>query len=223
MRATWWLALVVLAGPSISLAETPGLPATRIAGEPKQSPRTAEEGIQRKAKSVTASSSLPKWKDYTFGPENLFDNDVTTSWQPKTKGGGAGEWVQLDFGAEWTITGVDVANGLQRHDTLGNLFYKNNRITKARLEFSDRTRIFLSLDDRYFGYLHFDIPPKRTRSLRLVVEAVQKGEQWNDLAVSELLVHGRQAAQPGDIPEQPGAPIVSAPEDERTQDSRRTP
>ncbi len=137
--------------------------------------------------SVTQSSVLEPWKHYTFEGENLDDDNLWTSWQPKRKAaGGVGEWVKYEFPEKRTLTGFEFSNGFRRLDELGDLYEMNNRIKEAVIQFDDGTEFAVTFED-VAGEKTLALPaPKSTKSVKLVVKSIYKGSRWNDLAVSEF-------------------------------------
>ncbi|MBL8785327.1 MAG: discoidin domain-containing protein [Deltaproteobacteria bacterium] len=181
---------------SLATALVPAVPAA---------PPPAEEV---KVAAITASSTMPKWKDYTFDAENLIDGRVDTSWQPAKKDTiGVGEWVELDLGAPYEIDHIDIAQGLQKVDPkLGDLFCRNNRFAYAYLLFDDGTfsAYWADPSERVSNiglfYRGEEMPGKEvrvvTRLIRLVVVSVHGPVDWKDLAIAEISVFGRPAVVP---------------------------
>jgi hypothetical protein len=141
-----------------------------------------------------ASSVLPSWKGYRFDVGQLLDGDLTTSWQPLDKRhGGVGQWVELAFSEPRLVSAIQVANGFQRRDALGDLFLLNGRVWRFRLEFSDQSMVHVDLDKTTRGRVTIAFPPRVVRSVRLVVGASWPGEKWKDLAISEIALLGNRA------------------------------
>lgn len=140
-----------------------------------------------------ASSSLPPWKGYRFGVEHLHDGDLTTSWQPLDKRhGGEGQWVELHFAEPRVVSAIQIANGFQRRDAIGDLFLLNARLWRFRLEFSDHTMEYVDLDPSIRGRVRIEFSPRVVRGVRLVVGATRPGEKWQDLAISEIELLGNR-------------------------------
>jgi hypothetical protein len=191
------LALVL----SVPLPDAPGPGATGPEGPPQK--------IQPIG--VRASSHLPDWKSYTFRPENLIDGRVDTSWQPaKSKGKnpnyGIGQWFEVDLGATYHVTAIQIAHGLQLEDKLGDLFCRNNRVSSALILFDDGSFIRhtvgaterLSRDEHFYGLdSSYKTQPRdgaRTRFVRFLVQQVEVPVDWPDIAVAEIEVFGRPSA-----------------------------
>lgn len=147
---------------------------------------------------VTASSTLPKWKDYTFAPANLADGRLETSWQPKSARGGVGERFQIEFPTSVRVEQCSIANGLQLENELGDLFLLNSRIRSARMVFSDDSSLPIEFDALARGAVKFTVPNKVTRTIRVVVDSVFEGAGFKDLAVSEIRCEGEAVVEPLD-------------------------
>ena len=143
---------------------------------------------------VSSSSNLPESSGYNFDPSNLQDADLTTSWQPKKNGkGGKGDWVLVEFKQEVVLAGVGVANGFQVQDRFGDEFALNSRVKTARLVFSDASEETIEFGADQRGLAEFSFAPRKTKWVKLVVEAVHPGSKWKDLAVSELVLFSERA------------------------------
>lgn len=164
-----------------------------------------------KVVSIKASSTMPKWKGYTFDATNLIDGRVDTSWQPKKSDTlGVGQWVEIDLGEPHAIDRIEIAQGLQKVDPkLGDLFCRNNRLATGDIWFDDGTYAPLwiapsnPLAEVTLFYRGEALPDKEvtviTRYLRLVVSQVHEPVDWSDLAIAEIRVFGRPtAARPVD-------------------------
>ena len=161
--------------------------------KPVEAPEPAapqRPSLNARAKTVTASSALLGKNGYDFGAANLTDGKLGTSWQPLSAKGGVGEWALFTFDRDVTVEGLAVANGFQLVDKLGDLFRLNNRLAQAQVVYSDGASEKIVLDPERRGYQEIRLSPHKTRSLKLVVEAVASGEKWHDLAISELVVFG---------------------------------
>lgn len=154
--------------------------------------------------SVRASSTLPKYKGYTFVAANLVDGRVDTSWQPaKNDTLGVGQWFEVDLGATYAISAIELDSGLQKDDPeLGDLFCKNNRPTSVYVFFDDGTHAWLHraqertsrTEARMFSRGEERSGSGRTRRLRFVVTEAERPVEWDDLAIAEVRVFGTPAA-----------------------------
>lgn len=128
-----------------------------------------------------------------FWPENLRDRDAATSWRPKAKPGGVGEWVSVTFPGRAEVREIDLDNGAP-HDAKGNdTFATTNRVKKASVKFSDGSTEVLELADVAKTQV-FTFRPREVESFKLVVDEVYRAEKPTLLALSGLEVVGRPLA-----------------------------
>lgn len=144
------------------------------------------------ARPIVASSYLPDWRGYSFRPELAFDGRLDTSWQPQRPGVGA--WIRIEFRRQVVVEGLDVANGFQREDALGDLFVQNARVARAHVKLCghEDEPIALAFDPDRRGFSRFTFPATTTDCLTLVVDEISPGTRWPDVAISEIRVLGRE-------------------------------
>jgi hypothetical protein len=157
----------------------------------------AENGLMadKDFTSLQASSSAPTWKEYTFGVENLRDGKLDTSWQPKSKKSGVGEWVKITFNGTAEVSAIVISNGFQRNDDLGDLFELNARLKSVHFTFSDGTRESCELEETKREETVCAFSPRTVSSVTVTIDAAHAGKKWQDLAVSELDVRGTVKAR----------------------------
>ena len=165
------------------------------------------KGASLRVVAATASSALPKFQSYTFDAANLIDGNVETSWQPAKKDAmGVGQWVELDLGATYEVSSVEIEQGLQKVDPkLGDLFCRNNRFATATLLFDDGSHALvgapanqkkLEVATFFRGEMRLDQVKVVTRYVRLVVTSVHEPVDWKDIAIAEIRVFGRAVDAP---------------------------
>jgi hypothetical protein len=134
---------------------------------------------------VRASSELKPFKNYRFGAKEAVDGDRGTAWQPAK---GKGAWIELRFATRVTVTALDIANGFQRTDALGDIFDLNSRPTSLTLTAEGR-EVVLSVDGGSREVQHLVLPePLTTDVLRISVTDRVKGSRWDQVAISEVVV-----------------------------------
>lgn len=134
-------------------------------------------------KGFNVSSKLPDDGDGNYKPENLIDGVADSMWCEGSKDGdGTGEWVEVDFGSPKGVSKVSLINGVG-----GNVsaWKKSNRSTRATLTFSDGSTHAVELKD-FFLPQTVAFPEKTTSKVRVTFDEVRKGDEYNDLCVSEL-------------------------------------
>ncbi|MFO0744301.1 MAG: discoidin domain-containing protein [Myxococcota bacterium] len=126
---------------------------------------------------------------YTFGPKNLIDGRLGTSWQPLAKTGEAS--IEVVLATPGPVAAVEIANGFQRQDALGDLFALNARAKTATLTFSDGSRETMTFAADARGFVRKDFAPRTTSSIRITITEAYPGGRWkDDLALSEVRVFG---------------------------------
>jgi len=106
----------------------------------------------------------------TYEPENAIDGQNDTTW--RVDGDGVGDWLELDFDAEVSVSKVGIIPGYDKIDAADGTdrFAQNRVVKKARLEFSDGSSVsaeFAQQRDMQF----VELPkPIRTHSIRIVIE-----------------------------------------------------
>ncbi len=131
---------------------------------------------------ATASSELADDGDGPYNAAQAADGMIDSLWCEGNKDGdGTGEWLQVDFGGNRQVAEVAIVNGIGGSLTV---FKKSNRAAKATLTFSDGSTKSITLADEN-KYQSFPVN-KQTTSIKLTVDGVVKGTDFNDLCISEL-------------------------------------
>ena len=131
----------------------------------------------------TFSSKLPDDGDGNYNPDNMLDGVADSMWcEGNAEGDGAGEWVEVNFGTSKQVSQVSLINGVG-----GNLgaWMKSNRATKATLTFSDGSSEQVSLKNS-FAMQTVNFSSRQTSKVRVTVDEIYKGKEYNDLCISEL-------------------------------------
>ena len=135
------------------------------------------------AKAFNVSSKLPDDGDGNYNPANVVDGVADSMWCEGSKDGdGQGEWIEVDFGGQKSISELTLINGVGGDL---NAWKKSNRTTKATLTFSDGSTQVVDIKD-FFLPQTTKFSPKQTSKVRVTFDEVSKGVEYNDLCVSEL-------------------------------------
>ncbi len=141
--------------------------------------------VPRGEYTVTASGFLKPAAGLTYSPENAVDNDLSTWWTPSPNRDGKGAWLRLDFKTQRVITGIEILGGsrYENFPKYGNLWEKNNRLTRAKLQFSGGEHVIINLtpDDKL---QKSEFSPVETSHIILFPEVWINGSKWNDLCLS---------------------------------------
>jgi hypothetical protein len=154
----------------------------------------AEERNLTALSRIHASSVLPEEQIAGLGlvlyiPENAIDRDPTTSWVEGVGGPGIGEQLSLDFSRPVTLTRFGIRVGFDRDD---DIFFKNHRLRRARLLFSDGASQNVEFEDRR-GMQFVSIAHVRTTSLIIVIDQVYQSGKYDDTPIAEVEVWGYES------------------------------
>lgn len=139
---------------------------------------------------VAASSfledSYPDTGYMQYPPGNIIDGDSSTAWVEGSSGDGVGEWIQIEFGGMYVMSGINICNGYQKSE---DIYLKNNRVKNIRLHFSDNSYIDYELSDSYGQTQSLMFPqPMRTDRVVLEILSVYSGVKYQDTCLSEIQV-----------------------------------
>jgi hypothetical protein len=135
--------------------------------------------ILLKVKSWKDSTHLPEDGDGSYEPPNMWDGVLDSMWCESAEGDGMGEWVEFYFGSLQQVSSLRLVNG-NAYDLLW--WMKSNRITKAKLSFSDGSKQDIVVKNSIREQT-IEFSPVRTSSVRLTVTGVKQGkEALNDPA-----------------------------------------
>ncbi|TKJ40933.1 D-alanyl-D-alanine dipeptidase [candidate division TA06 bacterium B3_TA06] len=144
---------------------------------------------------ASASSALSPSRFGNYEPANVLDGISSTCWAASWADGGAnagiGMWIKLSFPREVKVTRIGLIPGYDRYGKdIGDRFYLNLRVRRARLEFSDGSSQKISLrDTREMQY--FDVASVRTSFVKIVIEDVySERAKDQDLCISEVEIYG---------------------------------
>lgn len=142
--------------------------------------------------SVAASSSMKSNGKITFSPENVADNNIQTWWSPSPPNSdGSNSWLTISFGQSRNVAAIEILNGSHYPDypKYGDLYFKNNRLLKARLEFSNNTSQIIALREvDEIQKISFSV--QNTTYVKIIPLAWANGSQWNDLCISQFTAIG---------------------------------
>lgn len=141
------------------------------------SPELTVVPVAAKASTVYAADA-----DGNYEPANTWDSLLDTMWCEADAGDGVGQWIEFDLGGSRSVSKVGLRNG--NAYSLG-MNMKANRAKVVTLSFSDgsstRLEVKPSMSDASYTF-----PAKTTSSVRITVDEVVRGTEYNDLCVSEV-------------------------------------
>lgn len=148
-------------------------------------PARAEVCIDRGAgqyasnSTLCVSSALAPQTGASYGPENLA-GESDRAWCEGAPGDGAGEYVRITYAQPVSFKTLLVGNGYAKSPAL---YAANARAKTVRIETGDGIRFTAVLPDR--GEIHSVRLPRaaKTRTVRLTVVDVYRGEKHRDLCL----------------------------------------
>jgi len=99
---------------------------------------------------LLASSNMPSYFTYHYGPENAFDGEPLTAWVEGVEGDGIGEYLGMTLDREITVDAIGVMPGYFDPP----YFYTNNRVKSLRIE-TDQDLFTLELEDVMEEDMHY--------------------------------------------------------------------
>jgi hypothetical protein len=140
---------------------------------------------------ASASSVFPSDRGGTYHAWSAIDGLLESPWVEGVSGPGVGEWIQLDFPGTIEVWHVNLDVGYDRDD---DVFYANNRIKRATLIFSNGEQVTLDLGDtrgiQTVPLARAPGPSIQTTFVRMVIEEVYAGSQYDDTCLAEIEVWG---------------------------------
>lgn len=136
---------------------------------------------------VEASSSLQSVAGVYYGPENLVDGDLTTSWQEGVDGYGEGEAIRFSFAEEKNIKTISINAGSWINS---ERYYANGRPKELVLVFSrggtDVRSDAVTLEDKMEQQFMVLDEAVECDSIYIRIESVYTGEQYEDTVIAEV-------------------------------------
>ena len=134
----------------------------------------------------------------TYTADNAWDGDNRTSWTEGENGSGIGEYLKVNLINEAQVNGINISNGYYKTK---ELYYRNNRLKKVRLTFSDGSSKVYKLEDEFLVpcTIEFD-QPILTSSIKIEILSVYKSKKikgkdgtvkkaYDDTCITELEVY----------------------------------
>ena len=140
--------------------------------------------------SASATSILPSQSSgdnvFTYGPENVIDNDPNTCWTEGAQGAGIGEKIILSSDTEQTISGLYINNGYCKSS---EAFYNNNRPKEIKIIFDDGRYMTAEFKDGY-PYRKAEVnfgESVTTKTVTIEIVDVYMGADQKDTCISDII------------------------------------
>lgn len=159
-------------------------------------------GRQYKA---TASSSLKSDDTYTYGPENLTDEESRNSWSEGADGDGIGESLTLTLKQPQRALRLYIANGFRTHavdEVVKEKFFANNRVKRMRVCVDGGKPFSVELPDGLDQTGVIELPKDAgiVKTIKLTIEEVYRGTKFRDTCISGVDVEVQLTKAPPIFP-----------------------
>lgn len=142
-------------------------------------------------KNVTASSQLNEEiignEIHNYSPSKVMDKDLSTCWSEGKDDYGIGEELVIEFDDTYLINEITLWNGLC---TNSDLYYKNARVCRMKLIFSDGNSVEYECKDGWDNRKNVIVLPKKikTSSITIKIMDIYEGGKYKDTCISEISV-----------------------------------
>lgn len=126
-------------------------------------------------------------KNISYKPEMVLDARPRTSWIEGVDGSGVDEWIQLDFGKNINVDNIYILNGLG--DVTGEYYYKNHRVKKMLLEFSNGEEQIIELEDNFIREQEIKVDDKITSYIKFTILDVYGGSKYDDTCIGSISIN----------------------------------
>lgn len=135
-------------------------------------------------RSVTASTEFPADAEGGYFAAQAADGVRDTFWCEGNKtSDGSGEWLEFVFDAPTRVSALSVCNGMC---ATTDVLKKGNAPSRVTLQFSDGTTQAVDLKALMPLPQKVTITPVTTSSVKLKIDAVRKGTDFDDACLSEV-------------------------------------
>ena len=137
-----------------------------------------------------SSSSLTSSSGTYYGPENLIDGDVTTSWQEGVEGYGEGDAIRFSFAGAKPVKTISINAGSW---ISSERYYANGRPKELAIVFSkDGTDVrsdIVTLEDKMEQQFVVLDEAVECDSIYIRIDSVYIGEQYEDTVIAEMGIY----------------------------------
>ena len=136
--------------------------------------------------SCSATSTLVTTSGTSYGTDNLFDDDLTTSWQEGEDDEGIGVTITSTFASGTELSAIVIWSG---NETTEDKFNNNNRPAQITISVSSDSQSYAAsytLEDYNGAQAIVFVEAVPVESVVIRIDSVYVGEVYNDTVISEL-------------------------------------
>ncbi len=136
---------------------------------------------------ASVSSALPVDGRFDYYGENLLDEDPSTCWCEGAEGNGIGESIKLELDSDHPVQKIEIKSGYCKDQ---NVYTKNSRPKKIKIEFENGKTINAQLEDVYNTYQEIDVVDAEGSSYVVItILDVYSGTVYTDTCISEIAAY----------------------------------
>lgn len=128
-------------------------------------------------------SSADKEGNYVHSAKLAIDGNITTCWTEGVQGLGIGERIVYNFNDTYQVRGFDIWVG---HQKSSDLFYKNARPTRIKVEGNNGQTAIVNLSDTLGSQRVTLSTPMNTNSISITIQDANSGSKWQDTSIAEI-------------------------------------
>ncbi|QJE96306.1 NADase-type glycan-binding domain-containing protein [Luteolibacter luteus] len=138
---------------------------------------------------VSASSTLPPEGEHRYDASLLKDTYQKGAWSEGAEGPGIGEWLELKPAVAKPVVAIGITPGFATSD---ELFKANNRPRRILVNLNGEHEFTADIpDSRDYCRVPVNAYSKPVKSIRITFKDVWKGEQFDDLCVTQILLESK--------------------------------
>lgn len=134
---------------------------------------------------ISASSVREAVSGNYYNPQNVLDGRSNTAWTEGVDGYGIGQSISFYADSSQGVCGIKILNGYCKSE---ELYYKNSRVKKLKLSFSNGHTYAYELPDVFDKYTVINLnTPEYCTSVTLTILDIYAGTAYDDTCISEIL------------------------------------
>ncbi|MBU0648987.1 discoidin domain-containing protein, partial [Patescibacteria group bacterium] len=132
---------------------------------------------------VTASSSLPAAEGYLYEPSMTIDGNAYTAWVEAADDDGVGQWIKYSLVSPALVSAIKIFPGYASSESV---YFKNNRMKKVAIEFSDgQTQEFELMDAFEMQTIQLS-GAVSTDYVKITILETWPGTDFDDTCIAEI-------------------------------------
>jgi len=138
-----------------------------------------------------SASSVLEGNNDRYGAMNVVDKNPQTAWAEGAAGYGINEWIQIERDGLENVARILISNGYHKSQ---ELYDKNGKLRKFRLDFSDGQYIYYEVDKDITSLKNVKVifnKPVSTNFIKLTVLDAFGGSKYEDTCITDIVAYSR--------------------------------